>query len=272
MIGYLRGAYHAWLDYPLPAGYELQRRYRLLRSLGEGSYGLAYLAMDAASGSPVVLKQARPSKRELGRRLLIREQEALQVLGHPDLPACGALIEERRHLWLPIEWVDGATVEDLIFTQRRGFTELESLKFLERLLPVVAFIHERGWVHLDLRIPNVMDCAGRLKLIDFGLARRIGDMEGLEAPQNGEEERRRLPRVESDLYALGHFLLFLLYASYEGKPGQEERGWQEELDLSEATARLLNRLMGEDAVYPSAAALAGDVGQAVAALSSQPGR
>jgi len=266
----LRGVYQAWVDYPLPEGYRLRGQYELKRLLGAGSYGLAYLAEDAHTGQPVVLKQAKPSKRRLGRSLLVREHEALRTLAHPHIPACGELIEDGRRLWLPIEWVDGATVEDLIFEQGRGFTELESLNLLRRLLQVVQFVHERGWVHLDLRIPNVMERSGRLMLIDFGLARRIGDMDGLEKPKHQEDEWRRLPTVQSDLYALGHLLLFLLYSSYEEK--EDEAGdWREELVVSPATRLLLNKLMKLEQGYSSAAELAEAVDRSIAALTAADG-
>ncbi|MED4603509.1 protein kinase [Paenibacillus validus] len=267
MIRYLRQVYQAWIDYPLRAGHRLQGRYEIVRFLGEGSYGLAYLSTDRQTGERVVVKQSKPSKRGLGRKLLRREQEALLALTHPSIPKCRGLFEDGKRLFLVTDWIDGATVEDLIFEQQRGFSELESLAFIARLLPVVRFVHERGWVHLDLRIPNVMVRDGTYVLIDFGLARRIGDTEGLEPFSSEEEERRRLPDVKSDWYAVGHFLLFLLYSGYEAQEGQPPGEWHEELSLSMATGRLLRRLLRLDEAYESDAALMQDVEAAIAALT-----
>lgn len=268
MIGYLRQAYHTWIDYPLRTGVKLQGRYKIIRFLGAGSYGLAYLSKDGQTGKQVVVKQSLPSKGELSRKLLRREQEALLALEHPAIPKCLDLFEDGRRLCLVMDWIDGDTVEDLIFEQQRGFSELESLMFIERLLPIVRFVHERGWVHLDIRIPNVMVRDGAHVLIDFGLARRIGDMEDLE-PLQGEEALRRLPDVTSDWYAIGHFLLFLLYSAYESREGQPPREWHEELSLSEETGRLLRRLMRLDAPYESAEPLQRDLEAAIAVLTNR---
>ncbi|WP_281890327.1 protein kinase domain-containing protein [Paenibacillus sp. YYML68] len=252
----------SWRDYPLRAGTVLLRRYELIKLIGEGSYGLAYLACDLVEGGELVVKQARPSKGALGRELLSREREALLALGHPSIPRCRGLFEEGGRLFAAIDKAEGRTLEALIFEQQRGFTEVESLAIIARLLPIVGFVHERGWVHLDLRIPNVLlQADGSLALIDFGLARRIGDWTSLVAFTDEEEARRRAPEVQSDLYALGHFLLFLLYSSYEAQEGQPPREWHEELSLSEGTRCVLRRLLLLAEPYRSVGQLREDIEQ-----------
>jgi serine/threonine protein kinase, bacterial len=54
----------------------------------------------------------------------------------------------------------------------------------------------------------------------------------------------------SDFYALGHFLLFLLYSTYEFE-GAKEKRWEEELGLSESARRIIRKLLAIDGLYQS---------------------
>lgn len=263
MIGWFRGLRRAWIDDPLREGLVLRKRYRIERWLGSGSYGLTYLCTDLSDGREVALKQARPSKGALGRTLLERETEILGRLKHPRIPACLDRFQDRSSSFAAIEYIRGQTVEDLIFAQGRRFDEPEALRFIGELMVIIGWIHGRGVVHRDLRIPNVLVNESGLHVIDFGLACRIG-----EAPEEkpAEEEEMRLRRkadATSDLYAIGHFMLFLLYSGYpqgasaeagSGSTAPAPAGWQEELALTEAARSMLRRLLQLDSPYEDARA------------------
>ncbi|MGN7456146.1 protein kinase domain-containing protein [Paenibacillus pasadenensis] len=254
-----------WLDRPLRGGVIVGRRYRIDELLGIGSYGLTYRCTDLLRGRPAALKQAKPSKGAAARELLRREAGMLERLDHPAIPRALALLEERGQLFLASELAAGVTLEDWIFEQGRTFSEAEALRLVRSLAEIVGHVHKRGYVHLDVRIPNVLaklsssefgapNSAARagfasgdsLSLIDFGLARRIGEPP-LALASADEHDRRRAPaEPASDLHDLGELLLFLLYSSYEPAPGAPERGWEEELELTPQARRLLRRLLGSD--------------------------
>lgn len=265
-LGYVKQVYQAWVDYPWKEGLLLADRYEIIRCFGEGSYGLTYLCLDTACGDQAVVKQAKPSKGRLSRRLLEREMDMLEQLRHPNIPGCRGSFFHHKHLCMAIDWVEGHTVEDLIFEQRRGFSERESLGWILRLMKIVSYVHERGFVHLDLRIPNVIIRNDELVLIDFGLARRIGDGEGADAALDEETRLWRTPEITSDLYAAGHFLLFLLYSSYEERPNQQEKDWQEELVMSLHTRKILRRLLQIEPPYEDSSSCIWDLNQALRAL------
>ncbi|MNR63189.1 hypothetical protein D3C85_1854170 [compost metagenome] len=67
---------------------------------------------------------------------------------------------------------------------------------------------------------------------------------------------RRTVDVTSDLYAIGHFLLFMLYSTYELSAEQEDavRGWEEELSISTQTKQIIRKLLQIDPPYASAQA------------------
>ena len=158
-----------------------------------------------------------------------------------------------------MSYMDGDTLEDLIFEHGMKYEEAECLHIALQLLELVRYLHEQGYVHLDLRIPNVLFKDGRIHLIDFGLARRIGEPPPLRQPV-----RKKFPRGSSssvqykeskeseDLRDIGHFMLFMLYSAYDpddDPSAVEERSWQEELQLSEEVREMIKRLMQLSSPY-----------------------
>ncbi|GLX67409.1 serine/threonine protein kinase [Paenibacillus glycanilyticus] len=232
------------MDYPLRQGMLWAGIYRIDEFLGMGSYGQTYRCSDLRDGSTVLLKRAKPSKRATGRRLLKRENDLLRQLAHPQMPRWLDWSKHRRETALVMEYIEGLNVEQAILLQERTYTQLESLRMLQDLLPPLEHLHHAGYVHRDVRIPNVILSGEEIYLIDLGLACRIG-----EANPDGQERdreaapsgfadswgavkhRMRQPEEASDLYGLGHFFLFLMYAGYIPEEGQTELSWEEELAL-----------------------------------------
>ncbi|WJH33887.1 protein kinase [Paenibacillus sp. CC-CFT747] len=252
MLSYLRNVYENWIDYPCRPGTVLNG-YRLVKFVGGGSYGLTYLCREMGTGRLAALKHNKPSKAELGIQLLEREAAILRQLDHPRIPGFRELFTADGKRCLITDYVIGLNVEEALFAGRRRYSEEESLGILAELLEMMEYIHSRGIVHLDIRIPNVILNHKGLNLLDFGLARPLGDRDA--GPFPDEETRmRRTPAVSSDLYAAGHFLLFLLYSMVEDEPGKEQasKGWQEELPVSDGTKRLIRRLLQVDKPYANA--------------------
>lgn len=276
MLSLIQRMRDRWLDFPYQDSREIgQDRYRIEHVIGMGSYGIAYLAKQTEKSMPCLIKQSRPSKKEKGRELLRREAEFLKRMNHDRVPQCMDYFVEGRDECLVMTYIQGSTVEQLLFEEKRPFTEAEALLFIRELGQLVCAVHQASIVHLDVRIPNVLVRAGELYLIDFGLAETY-EPEAVHAVQQqlGERGRRtqrktlfaartkqeddllkqqmRAPLYSSDWFAVGHLLLFILYSSYMEEDEQEEHPW-EELDLHPATVNLLNLLLQreseDDAVY-----------------------
>ncbi|MBD0378901.1 serine/threonine protein kinase [Paenibacillus sedimenti] len=265
MSGYFKRVYEAWIDYPQRVGKVLAGQYRIERFLGIGSYGLTYLCQDVQSGEEIVLKQAKPSKGRLGQELLRREIEIMGQLNHRSIPRCLASFEEQKRLYMVTEYVKGQTVEELIFERGALFTEKEAFGIVRKLMEIVCYVHDKGFVHLDIRIPNVILQGERISLIDFGLASRLGEPAHIDPGADMELARRRKVEVSSDLYAIGHFILFMLYSAFEPKvPGVEASGgWEEELEVSPNMKKILRKLLQIDPTYVSAQAFIVDLDAAL---------
>jgi serine/threonine-protein kinase len=256
-----------FLERPYQAGKIINHRYRIENCLGMGSYGITYIACDIVTNQYVVLKQMRKTKRNKGTFSFQREAQILKMLKHPRIPELydSFMIKDIPHLVM--ELISGKTVEDLIFKEGKTFTERESFQLLKDILAIVQYIHQNGIVHRDLRIPNIILNDGNVYIIDFGLARFLTESERENNDDVIEKKLRREISVKSDFYALGHFLLFLLYSTYEPTV-KEERSWEEELSLSTEARYILRKLLQIDAPYENIHELSADINRLLQKLTN----
>ncbi|MGG3507869.1 protein kinase family protein [Paenibacillus lautus] len=253
-FSYLSSFISAWRDYPAEENTVLGNRYTIQQMIGEGSYGILYQCLDQQSGRVVAVKQSRPSKGHYARQLLNREAAVLRSLQHPQIPAYQDFFSNNRNCYLVMSYMNGDTLEDLIFEQDMKYEEDKCIEITLQLLKLVRYIHEQGYVHLDLRIPNVLFKDGRINLIDFGLARRIGEPPPLKVPVRKKFKRDssassvqfKDSKESEDLRDIGHFMLFMLYSTYEpdnNRSAVVERSWQEELHLTIELQNMIKRLL-----------------------------
>ena len=163
------------LSRPLNKGKLINERYEIMEFLGRGSYGNSYLVFDREKRSHVVLKLLRKHKMifKAVMNSFKQEQEILQFLNYCHFPAFYEKGEFRGTPFYTMEFVNGKTFEQLIFQERKTFSEKESFQVGNQLLLIMDWLHHKKIVHRDIRIPNVMIEGNQIKLIDFGLARRF---------------------------------------------------------------------------------------------------
>jgi serine/threonine-protein kinase len=259
----------AWMDYPHKEGTIVGRRYSIVQVLGEGSYGITYVCQDLQQDHLVVVKQAKPSKGILARTMLGQERHILTQLHHPQIPQCLDRIEGKRGelLYLVVEYIRGETVEQSIFDRGKVVSEQQCLEFMLKLMDIVQYIHSQGIIHLDIRIPNVIQREHEMYLIDYGLAARIGSTYNEDDEADEETKLRRTPIEASDLYAIGHFMLFMLYSSYSSTLGSPPVSWQEELPISFTTKQMIRRLLQIELCYESSEQFISDIRKSLQLLA-----
>jgi eukaryotic-like serine/threonine-protein kinase len=149
--------------------------YRIKDRLGAGGMGEVYRVEDTRLGRDVALKLLLPEFAADPERLrrFRREAQLLAALDHPAIVTIFSVEEADGLPFLTMQLVDGSTLEQLIPT---GGLPLR--RFFETAVPLadaVAAAHAQGVIHRDLKPSNVM-CTpdGRLKVLDFGLARPAG--------------------------------------------------------------------------------------------------
>jgi eukaryotic-like serine/threonine-protein kinase len=168
-------------------------RYVVIDTLGSGSMGVVHLAYDPELDRRVAIKLLRPSARvgtaSVARERIVREAQALAKLDHPNVVAVHdvGVLDDR--VWIAMEYVDGGTLRVWLQAEARDWrTTLSVLVAAGRGL---AAAHAAGFVHRDFKPDNVMvgrapdhpRAHGRVRVTDFGLARRVG--QGGSTPSDG---------------------------------------------------------------------------------------
>jgi eukaryotic-like serine/threonine-protein kinase len=157
-------------------------RYLVLARLGAGGMGVVYAAYDPELDRKVALKLLLPSfegasatgKASKRRGRLLREAQALAKLQHPNVVTIHDVGEHEERVWLAMEHVEGRTLGAWRKERPRSWAEV--LDVLVRTGRGVAAAHAAGLLHRDLKPDNVMVAAdGRVRVMDFGLARTRGD-------------------------------------------------------------------------------------------------
>ncbi|HET7790808.1 MAG TPA: protein kinase [Gemmatimonadales bacterium] len=225
----------------LNTGERLGQRYEILAVLGRGGMGTVYRARDLELQEEVAIKTLRPELMT-DAALLERFKDEIRLarrLSDPNIVRTHDFGEWSGVYYLTMEYVEGITVRELLDTRRR-LTVPSTLALARQLAHSLAVAHEHGVIHRDIKPQNLLlDAAGVLKVMDFGVARlaerSIGITEAglvLGTPSYMPPEQIMAEGVDarSDLYAAGVVL-------YECLTGQLPH---EAVSMMALIAKLLN--------------------------------
>lgn len=161
-----------------PVGHRIGS-YRVLARVGEGGSCVVYLAEQVEPvRRPVALKLPKPgADRRWASARLAAERQAMAVLDHPNIARVyDAGSTEEGLPYVVLEWIGGLTVLDYADEARRSVTE--RLELFLQVCSAIAYAHERGVIHLDIKPGNILvpDYDGKAvpKVIDFGIAQGAG--------------------------------------------------------------------------------------------------
>jgi hypothetical protein len=157
--------------------------YRIEAEAGRGGMGRVYVARDTRLDRRVCLKTVRPDLIALpgSRERLRREARLAASVSHPGVCAVYALEEIDGVTALVTEYVDGPTLRHEIATTRPAAEALAA--DARDLAAALAAAHACGVTHSDLKPENIMRSAdGRLKVLDFGVARAEREQPGESLP------------------------------------------------------------------------------------------
>jgi serine/threonine protein kinase/Tfp pilus assembly protein PilF len=223
--------------------------YEIVSLLGAGGMGDVYRARDPKLGREVALKVLPPEMAaDLDRlKRFQREARAVAAINHPHIVTIHSVEEADGKHFLTMELVEGAALSQLI--PREGMPLDKFFELAISVCDALAAAHEKGIVHRDLKPSNIMvDNRGRVKILDFGLAKVGGIADGLDqtsSPQcatydvnsdsqtrdgtligtllymSPEQVQRRSVGPRSDLFSLGA----VLYEMIVGQPPFSGQGF-----------------------------------------------
>lgn len=150
-------------------------RYEIHRKLGRGGMGTVYVAHDALLGRMVAIKvfQSDLDMPDAAERFM-REARSAAALNHPSIVTIHDFGEAEGRPFLVMEYVQGETLAEVI-KRKASLPLADKLLWLEDLCTGAAFAHRTGVVHRDIKPTNLMvNRSGRLKILDFGIARLMG--------------------------------------------------------------------------------------------------
>jgi serine/threonine-protein kinase len=150
-------------------------RYEIQRRLGRGGMGTVYVAHDPVLGRMVAIKVfAGELDMPDARERFSREARAAAALSHPNIVTVYDFGELDAQPFIVMEYVAGETLAALI-RRKVPVSTADKLRWMEELSAGAGYAHQMQVVHRDIKPANLMiDRTGRLKILDFGIARMLG--------------------------------------------------------------------------------------------------
>jgi serine/threonine-protein kinase len=228
--------------------------YHIIGKLGEGGMGVVYRARDERLERDVALKVLAEGllTDEAARKRFRKEAVALSRLNHPNIATVFDFDSEEGMHFLVMEYVEGISLAHRIAAG--ALSEKETASIGAQIAQALEGAHDHGVVHCDLKPGNILlTPKGRVKILDFGLARLLRPVDGLEGTESltqttamagtlpymtPEQLQGEAAEVRSDIHAAGAVL-------YEMATGQ--RAFREEL-----TSRLIDDILHHPPISPRA--------------------
>jgi serine/threonine-protein kinase len=211
----------------LPAAID---RYRIAGLIGRGRRSTLYRAWDPKLDRHVAIKLHQSNDNDLRQRLA-REARLVARLQHPNIVRIHDIGDYEGRLFTVMELVEGRALSEII-SQRAPLAATRKLELMSELCDGLGFVHDAGVVHRNIKPANLMvEDEGRLKLLDFGLARSsepsdpapagriVGTLNYMSPEQmTGQPVDRR-----SDIFAVGA-VMYELLSCQQAFPGGLEAG------------------------------------------------
>jgi tetratricopeptide (TPR) repeat protein/tRNA A-37 threonylcarbamoyl transferase component Bud32 len=150
-------------------------RFVIVRLLGAGGMGQVYQAEDTKLKRVVAIKRMAPKLQqdERDRRRFLREAQQASALNHPNIAAIYDVIEGQDEILLVMEYVEGTPLRAMM-QGKKSLSNDEFFNIGVQGLEGLNAAHEKGILHGDIKPENIMlTREGRIKILDFGVARRF---------------------------------------------------------------------------------------------------
>ena len=171
-------------------------KYRIERVLGQGGFGITYLAVQTANNRYIAIKElfiggsGQAINERRGNQVVVtnsanqasfnqqrekfkKEALSLEKLNHPNLVKVYEFFEENGTAYYMMDYIEGESLRTKL--NREGvLSESLVLKYLQQLLPALETAHKQNIWHLDIKPENIMvDRYGHVYLIDFGASKHV---------------------------------------------------------------------------------------------------
>ena len=259
-------------------------KYRIIRVLGQGGFGITYLAEQTMLHKQFAIKEffirdlcsrvgnitvsaiTQSDMVEQYRQKFIKEARRISILKNPHVVSVHDLFEENGTEYYVMDYIDGENLAEKQKRLQQPLSEKEVMGYLPQILDALECVHQKGIWHLDLKPANIMvDRQDNVTLIDFGASKQRSSAGGATtstavsftngfAPREQMEQNLDKFGPWTDFYALGATLYNLLTNKKPPLPSDidDDRTADKHLalpmpqDISEKTKQLILWLMRTD--------------------------
>ncbi|XP_026278007.2 death-associated protein kinase related [Frankliniella occidentalis] len=153
---------------------DVKEFYDLQTEIGRGKFGTVYRCRERTTGLSLAAKFVSVARKE-DRRNVEREVDLMRCLQHPRLLQLYDAFEYEKNVCLILELIEGGELFERVIDDDFVLTEKSCTIFMRQICEGIQFIHQQHILHLDLKPENILcltKTGNRIKIIDFGLARR----------------------------------------------------------------------------------------------------
>lgn len=147
-------------------------RYKLIKEVGDGTFGSVWRAINKQSGEVVAIKKMKKKYYSWEECVNLREVKSLRKMNHPNIVKLKEVIRENDVLYFVFEYME-CNLYQLMKDREKLFSETEVRNWCFQVFQGLAYMHQRGYFHRDLKPENLLVSKDVIKIADFGLAREI---------------------------------------------------------------------------------------------------
>ncbi|XP_004509544.2 cyclin-dependent kinase F-4-like isoform X1 [Cicer arietinum] len=147
-------------------------RYKLIKEVGDGTFGSVWRAINKQSGEIVAIKKMKKKYHSWEECVNLREVKSLRKMNHSNIVKLKEVIRESDILYLVFEYME-CNLYQLMKKRETLFSDDEVRNWCFQVFQGLAYMHQRGYFHRDLKPENILVTKGIIKISDFGLVREI---------------------------------------------------------------------------------------------------
>ena len=220
-------------------------KYRIIDVLGQGGFGITYLAEQVMAERKVCIKEFFPKEyykrdedshsislgtqgsaeiMDLYKAKFVKEAKTIAKLDHPNIIHIFDVFTENNTAYYVMEYIEGESLSDVVKRNGSALAEGVAVDYIKQAASALGYIHERKIMHLDVKPANIMlrNEDGRPILIDFGLSKQydaegnqtsstpVGISAGYAPMEQYQQGGVKEFSPETDIYSLGASLYYLV--------------------------------------------------------------
>ncbi|CAH8313002.1 unnamed protein product [Eruca vesicaria subsp. sativa] len=147
-------------------------RYKLIKEVGDGTFGTVWRAINKQTGEVVAVKKMKKKYYSWEECINLREVKSLRRMNHPNIVKLKEVIREHDILYFVFEYME-CNLYQLMKDRQKLFAEGDIRNWCFQVFQGLSYMHQRGYFHRDLKPENLLVSKDIIKIADFGLAREV---------------------------------------------------------------------------------------------------